>query len=64
MADAEFSPSNQNGFPAQEAARVLEVTRRAWQLAPRKAHALARRSPLGALARRVQQRPPVLAHSW
>ncbi|KQP38959.1 hypothetical protein [Pseudorhodoferax sp. Leaf274] len=67
-------PSDPSSTPADWAARVLDVTASAWQLAPRSAQALARRAPHGYVPRRARLRAaalaalrpavPALAHSW
>lgn len=67
--------SSDQATPATWARRVLDVTARAWQLAPRSAQALARRAPHGYVPRRARLRaaalaalrpavPVLLAHSW
>jgi hypothetical protein len=74
MADAVPLSSDQ-AIPATWARRVLDVTARAWELAPRSAQALARRAPHGYVPRRARLRaaalaalrpavPALLAHSW
>ena len=74
MADA-VTLSSDPITPAGWAQRMLAVTARAWQLAPRSAQALARRAPRGYVPRRARQRgsaqaalrpavPTLLAHSW
>ncbi|WP_326543182.1 hypothetical protein [Pseudorhodoferax sp.] len=75
MVQAATPSSDQAATPADWAARVLEVTARAWQLAPRSAQAMARRAPHGYVPRRARLRaaalaalrpavPTLLAHSW
>ena len=74
MADASIVSSDPTP-PAGWARHVLDVTARAWQLAPRSALALARRAPHGYVPRRARLRaaalaalrpavPVLLAHSW
>ncbi|PZP94334.1 MAG: hypothetical protein DI587_26100 [Variovorax paradoxus] len=75
MAHALTYSSDPTAIPAEWATRVLDVTARAWQLAPRSAQALARRAPHGYVPRRARLRaaalaalrpamPSLLAHSW
>ena len=75
MAHAVTFSSDQTAAPTDWATRVLDVTARAWRLAPRSAQALARRAPHGYVPRRARLRaaalvglrpamPSLLAHSW
>lgn len=76
MVHAVTFSSDQPPTPADWAAQVLEATARAWQLAPRSQHALARRAPHGYVPRRARLRaaalaalrpcvpPAPVAHSW
>lgn len=73
MVLAVTSSTDLSPTPAARAARVLELTARSWQLAPRSPQALARRAPLGYVPRRARLRaaalaalqgPVQLAHSW
>nr|WP_145548118.1 hypothetical protein [Variovorax boronicumulans] len=48
-------------LPITWASTVLDVTARAWQLAPRSAQAPARRAPHGYVPRRARQRAAALA---
>lgn len=79
MVHAETFPSDAAPSPAERAERVLEVSARAWQLAPRSRQALARRAPHGYVPRRARLRaaaqaaaqaalapcaPVLLGYSW
>ncbi len=61
--------------PIEHALRVIDITARAWRVAPESAHAMARRAPVGYVpfralrrvrhaAREALAHPQFLAHTW